>query len=79
MNAGANYDEDHMMWSRTENSREKILMKMLSWNLPDSIKQFGILQPLIVQKRNDYYEIIAGERRWRAAKHGRYQRDSCYH
>ena len=31
-------------------------------------KQFGILQPLIVQKRNDYYEIIAGERRWRAAK-----------
>ena len=30
--------------------------------LADSIKQFGILQPLIVQKRNDYYEIIAGER-----------------
>lgn len=36
--------------------------------LSDSIKQFGILQPLIVQKRKDYYEIIAGERRWRAAK-----------
>ncbi len=36
--------------------------------LADSIKQFGILQPLIVQNRNDYYEIIAGERRWRAAK-----------
>ena len=36
--------------------------------LADSIKQVGILQPLIVQKRNDYYEIIAGERRWRAAK-----------
>ena len=36
--------------------------------LADSIKQFGILQPLIVQKKNDYYEIIAGERRWRAAK-----------
>ena len=34
----------------------------------DSIKQFGVLQPLIVQKRKDYYEIIAGERRWRAAK-----------
>ena len=32
--------------------------------LADSIKQFGILQPLLVQKRNDYYEIIAGERRW---------------
>lgn len=36
--------------------------------LADSIKQFGVLQPLIVQKRHDYYEIIAGERRWRAAK-----------
>lgn len=36
--------------------------------LADSIKQFGVLQPLLVQKKNDYYEIIAGERRWRAAK-----------
>ena len=36
--------------------------------LADSIKQFGVLQPLIVQKRDGYYEIIAGERRWRAAK-----------
>lgn len=36
--------------------------------LADSIKQFGIIQPLVVQKRKDYYEIIAGERRWRAAK-----------
>lgn len=36
--------------------------------LAESIKQFGILQPILVQKRKDYYEIIAGERRWRAAK-----------
>lgn len=36
--------------------------------LSDSIKQFGILQPLLVQKKEDYYEIIAGERRWRAAR-----------
>ena len=36
--------------------------------LSESIKQFGILQPLIVQDKKDYYEIIAGERRWRAAK-----------
>lgn len=36
--------------------------------LAKSIEQFGILQPLIVQKKADYYEIIAGERRWRAAK-----------
>ena len=36
--------------------------------LADSIKQFGIIQPLVVQKQDNYYEIIAGERRWRAAK-----------
>lgn len=36
--------------------------------LADSIKQFGIIQPIVVQKKDDYYEIIAGERRWRAAK-----------
>ena len=36
--------------------------------LSDSIKQFGVLQPLLVQERDEYYEIIAGERRWRAAK-----------
>ena len=36
--------------------------------LADSIKQYGILQPLIVQDRDDYYAIVAGERRWRAAK-----------
>ena len=36
--------------------------------MADSIKQFGVLQPLLVRKQKDYYEIIAGERRWRAAK-----------
>ena len=36
--------------------------------LSDSIKQFGLLQPILVQDRKSYYEIIAGERRWRASK-----------
>ena len=36
--------------------------------LADSIKLHGVLQPLLVRKIKDYYEIIAGERRWRAAK-----------
>ena len=36
--------------------------------LADSIKQFGIIQPLVVQKNGKFYEIIAGERRWRAAR-----------
>lgn len=36
--------------------------------LKESIKQFGIIQPIIVRRKKDKYEIIAGERRWRAAK-----------
>lgn len=36
--------------------------------LSESVKQFGVLQPLLVQDKKDYFEIIAGERRWRAAK-----------
>lgn len=36
--------------------------------LADSIKNFGLIQPIVVHKKDDYYEIIAGERRWRAAK-----------
>ena len=36
--------------------------------LAESIKQFGLLQPILVQDRKTYYEIIAGERRWRASK-----------
>lgn len=36
--------------------------------LAESMKEYGVLQPLLVQKKGDFYEIIAGERRWRAAK-----------
>ena len=36
--------------------------------LAESIKQYGVIQPLIVSDKKDYYEIVAGERRWRAAK-----------
>lgn len=36
--------------------------------LADSIKEYGIIQPILVHKEKDYYSIIAGERRWRAAK-----------
>lgn len=35
--------------------------------LSESIKKYGVLQPLLVQEKEQYYEIIAGERRWRAA------------
>ena len=36
--------------------------------LANSIKTYGVLQPILVNKKEDYYEIVAGERRWRAAK-----------
>ena len=36
--------------------------------LAESIKQYGIINPLIVTDKNDHYEIVGGERRWRAAK-----------
>lgn len=36
--------------------------------LAESLKQYGMLQPLLVQDKKNYYEIVAGERRWRAAK-----------
>ena len=36
--------------------------------LADSIRQFGVLQPILVKKNGSRYEIIAGERRWRASR-----------
>ena len=36
--------------------------------LANSIKEYGVIQPIIVAKKNNYYQIVAGERRWRAAK-----------
>lgn len=57
--------------SKVEPNREqprKTFAEKELQELADSIKQFGVLQPLLVKKNGDYYEIIAGERRWRAAK-----------
>ncbi len=50
-----------------ENPRKQFSEDELQ-ELSDSIKQYGVLNPIIVQDRKDHYEIIAGERRWRAAK-----------
>ncbi|MCI9163578.1 MAG: ParB/RepB/Spo0J family partition protein [Lachnospiraceae bacterium] len=57
--------------SRIEPNREqprKDFSEEQLQELADSIRQYGVLQPLLVQKKGDLYEIIAGERRWRAAK-----------
>lgn len=63
--------ETMMSINKVEPNREQPRKKFEEdalMELSDSIKQFGVLQPLLVRKRKDYYEIIAGERRWRAAK-----------
>lgn len=36
--------------------------------LANSIKEYGVIQPIIVTKKDNYYQIVAGERRWRASK-----------
>lgn len=57
--------------TKVEPNREqprKIFDEDALQELADSIKQFGVISPILVQEREDYYQIIAGERRWRAAK-----------
>lgn len=46
--------------------------------LADSIKQFGVIQPLLLKKRDNYYEIVAGERRWRASRLAGFKESSGY-
>ena len=65
------HEEQMMKISKVEPNREQPRRNFEEdalLELADSIKQFGVLQPLLVQKKGDFYEIIAGERRWRAAK-----------
>ena len=56
-----------MIEPNREQPRKKLDEDALQ-ELSESIKQYGILQPLLVSDKKDYYEIVAGERRWRAAK-----------
>ena len=51
-----------------ENQPRKEFNEDALQELADSIKQFGVIEPLVVVKRKGYYELIAGERRWRAAR-----------
>lgn len=60
-----------MKLSRIEPNREqprKDFNEEQLQELADSVKKYGVLEPLLVQKKEHAYEIIAGERRWRAAK-----------
>lgn len=77
LNKGASTDKNtkepvtKVKLSKVEPNREQPRKKFdesALAELADSIKQYGIIQPLIVQDKKDYYELIAGERRWRAAK-----------
>mgnify|MGYP000364587409 CR=1 FL=1 len=57
-----------MKLNRTENSQEKNLMKIRLWNWQILSGNLEYYSRFLLQKKKDYYEIIAGERRWRAAK-----------
>ncbi len=50
------------------NQPRKIFDEESLEELASSIKRYGVIQPIIVSKQDNYYEIVAGERRWRAAK-----------
>lgn len=50
------------------NQARKIFDEEAIEELANSIKEYGVIQPIIVTKKANYYEIIAGERRWRASK-----------
>lgn len=47
--------------------------------LAESIKRYGLIQPIVVTKKEDYYQIIAGERRWRASKKARSSWSTMYY
>ena len=57
-----------MKLNRTENSQEKNLMKIRLWNWQILSGNLEYYSRFLFKKKKDYYEIIAGERRWRAAK-----------
>ena len=64
-------DETLVKISKVEPNREQPRKKFdedALLELSESIKLYGVLQPLLVSDKKDYYEIVAGERRWRAAK-----------
>ena len=68
---GGNNAETFVKITKVEPNREqprKNFNEDALQELADSIKEHGILQPILVKDRKDHYEIIAGERRWRAAK-----------
>ena len=50
------------------NQPRKIFDEEALEELADSIKKYGLIQPIVVTKKDGYYQIIAGERRWRASK-----------
>lgn len=66
-NSGEIYIKISLIEPNREQPRKDFNEELLQ-ELAESIKQYGILQPLLVKKNKEYYEIIAGERRWRAAK-----------
>ncbi len=67
VNIGVNEIDINKISPNSEQPRQYFMEDKLE-ELAASIKEYGIIQPLILKKSGDYYEIVAGERRWRAAK-----------
>lgn len=60
-----------------KNQPRKEFEKVSLEELKNSIQQYGIIQPIVVRKVEDKYEIIAGERRWRAAREASFDKIPC--
>lgn len=74
-NSNLNIDDENKVFEiklvdivPNEKQARKVFEKEKLEELANSIKMFGVIQPIIVEKNNDYYNIVAGERRWRASK-----------
>lgn len=77
LNKGPVVELDISNIESNEDQPRKEFEKEALVELKNSIKQYGIIQPIVVRKKNDKYEIIAGERRWRAAKEANLKKVPC--
>lgn len=77
LNKGPVVELDISNIESNEDQPRKEFEKEALVELRNSIRQYGIIQPIVVRKKNDKYEIIAGERRWRAAKEANLKKVPC--
>lgn len=64
---GCSTNKNNWNWAKCGSTKKKFDEDKLE-ELASSIKRYGVIQPIIVMPKDGYYQIVAGERRWRAAK-----------